>query len=244
MALVLFWIPVIARKGGKLHIRIGWAYVVCMSCVVLTAFAMSGMVFANPLGVRQIQTPLSAEDLAKFLRNQRLFSAFLAYLAGVTLASGWQGIWVQLTKRRPETLRTPFSVSLNALVALSGLAVLLIGLRFSSAVFVALSPVGVLVGGGNLRYLLRGPATKMAWWYEHLGSMIGTGIAGYTAFFVFGGSRLFPSMARTQLYAIFWVLPTLIGVPAIYLTVSYYRRKFHEDGRPAAFHEPPVKTAV
>ena len=244
VALVLFWIPVIARKGGKLHIRIGWAYVVCMSCVVVTAFAMSGMVFANPLGVRQIQAPLSAEELARFLRSQRLFSAFLAYLAGVTLASGWQGIWVQRTKRTPEALRTPFNVALNALTAFSGLGVLLLGLRFSSAVFVALSPVGVLVGGGNLRYLLRGPATKMAWWYEHLGSMIGTGIAGYTAFFVFGGSRLFPSVARTQLYAIFWVLPTLIGVPAIYLAVFYYRGKFHEDGRPATFHEPPVKTAV
>ena len=61
--------------------------------------------------------------------------------------------------------------------------------------------------------------------------MVGTGIAGYTAFLVFGGSRLFPSVARSPLHTIFWVLPTLIGVPAIFLTIAYYQRKLHEMGR-------------
>src|SRR5207245_9038757 len=78
VALVLFWIPLIVRKGGTLHIRIGWAYVACMSCVVVTAFAMSGMVFAKPLGVRHIHAPISPAQLATLLRNQRLSSAFFA----------------------------------------------------------------------------------------------------------------------------------------------------------------------
>ncbi len=233
-ALVLFCIPAIARKGGKAHIRAGWFYVVCMSVVVLTAFSMSAMVFVNPLAVRSLLRPLAAEELTNFLRGQRIFAAFLAYLAGITLAAGWQGIWVLRTRRQPQTFRTPFKLVLNALVAMSGLAMLYLGIRYRSAVLMGLSPIGPLVSGGNLRYLLRGPETKMAWWYEHLGSMIGTGIAAYTAFLVFGGSRLFPAIARSQLYAIFWVLPTLIGVPAIYLTVAYYRRKFHEDGRRAS----------
>jgi hypothetical protein len=77
-------------------------------------------------------------------------------------------------------------------------------------------------------------------WYEHLGSMIGTGIAGYTAFLVFGGSRLFPSVARSQLYTIFWVLPSVIGVLAIIVTIAYYQRKFNETRRPSAASSPPV----
>ena len=80
----------------------------------------------------------------------------------------------------------------------------------------------------------------MHWWYEHLGSMVGTGIAGYTAFLVFGGSRLFPSVARSQMYTLFWVLPSIIGVPAIFATVGYYRRKFHETGRSSAASSAPV----
>jgi hypothetical protein len=230
IALILFWIPAIAPKGGKLHTRAGWFYVACMSVVVLTAFAMSGLAFTIPLTIRRIARPLSPAELADFLRNQRIFATFLAYLAGVTLAAGWQGIWAVETRREPRKMRTAFSLALNAAIVLGGLTVLILGIRFGSGPLIGLSPIGPLIGAGNLRFLLKGPQTRMHWWYEHLGSMIGTGIAGYTAFVVFGGARLLPSVARSQLYAIFWVLPTLIGVPAIYATVAYYRRKFHETG--------------
>jgi hypothetical protein len=70
--------------------------------------------------------------------------------------------------------------------------------------------------------------------------MFATGIAGYTAFLVFGAARLFPSVARSQLYTIFWVLPALIGVPVIFLTVAYYQRKFHESGRASGVTAPHV----
>jgi hypothetical protein len=228
LALLLFWIPAIAPKGGRTHIRAGWFYVVCMSVVVVTAFAMSGLAFTIPLAVRQIARPLSPAELLDFLRVQRLFATFLAYLAGITLASGWQGIWAIETKREPKAMRTPFSLALNVVVLLAGLTVLILGIKYHSGPLIGLSPIGPFIGAGNLRYLLRGPQSRMHWWYEHLGSMIGTGIAGYTAFLVFGGSRLFPSFARSQMYTLFWILPSLIGVPVIFMTVAYYQRKFHE----------------
>jgi hypothetical protein len=241
IALILFWIPAIARKGGRTHVRAGWFYVVCMSVVVVTAFAMSGLAFTIPLAVRRIARPLSPAELSDFLRVQRVFATFLAYLAGVTLAAGWQGIWAVETKREPKAMRTAFSLALNVGVLLGGLIVLVLGMKYRSGPLIALSPLGPVIGGGNLRYLLRGPQSRMHWWYEHLGSMIGTGIAGYTAFIVFGGSRLFPAVARSQLYTIFWVLPTLIGVPAIFMTVSYYQRKFHETSRASGVSSPGVQ---
>jgi hypothetical protein len=81
----------------------------------------------------------------------------------------------------------------------------------------------------------------MHWWYEHLSSMFATGIAGYTAFLVFGGARLLPSVARSQLYTIFWILPALIGVPIIFMTVAYYQRKFNETGRASGVSSPQVQ---
>ena len=240
IALILFWIPAIARKGGKTHIRTGWFYVASMSVVVVTAFALSGLAFTIPVAIRQITRPLSPTELSDFLRSQRVFATFLAYLAGVTLASGWQGIWAIEAKRQPKTMRTPFSLALNVAVVIGGFIVLALGMMYRSGPLIGLSPIGPLVGAGNLRYLLRGPQSRMHWWYEHLGSMIGTGIAGYTAFLVFGGSRLFPSVARSQLYTIFWVLPSVVGVLAIILTISYYQRKFNEAHRPPAASSPPV----
>lgn len=240
IALILFWIPAIARKGGRAHIRAGWVYVVCMSVVVVTAFAMSGLAFSIPLVVRQIAQPLSPAELSDFLRGQRVFAVFLAYLAAITLASGWQGIWAAETKREPKAMRTPFTLTLNVAVILAGLTVLFIGIKYRIGPLIGLSPIGPFIGVGNLRYLLSGTHPRMHWWYEHLGSMIGTGIAGYTAFLVFGGSRLFPSFARSQLYTVFWVLPSLIGVPVIFMTVAYYQRKFNETSRASEGSSPQL----
>ncbi len=74
--------------------------------------------------------------------------------------------------------------------------------------------------------------------------MLGTGIAGYTAFSVFGGLRLFPRVARSPYYAVFWVLPSILGVPAIFLTVAYFKRKFHETRRPTGLRRSRVGTNV
>jgi hypothetical protein len=241
LALILFWIPAIAPKGGRLHVRAGWFYVACMSMVVVTAFAMSGLAFTIPLSVRRIARPLSPAELSDFLRGQRISATFLAYLAGLTLAAGWQGIWAVETKREPKTMRTPFSLALNVLVFLGGLTVFVLGMKYRSGPLIALSPIGPFLAAGNLRYLLRGPQSRMHWWYEHLSSMIATAIAGYTAFLVFGGARLFPSVARSQLFTIFWVLPALIGVPVILLTVAYYQRKFHETGGASGVSAPHVQ---
>lgn len=244
IALILFWIPVAARKGGRLHVKIGWTYAVCMSVVVLTAFVLSGLAFAFPLRVRHLAQALSAEETAQFIRKSRDAAFFLAYLAGVTFAAGWQGIGVLRTRRDPRLLRNPFTFGLNFAVVLAAAGSLALGILGRSSVFVGMSTVGFAVGGGNLAYLARKPQTKMHWWYEHLNSMITTAIAGYTAFIVFGGARLFPALARMQIYVVFWLLPTAIGVPAIIFTVAYYKRKFHEDGPENKVGQVQANTAV
>jgi hypothetical protein len=230
IALILFWIPAIAPKGGRAHVRAGWFYVYCMSVVVVTAFVMSALAFSIPLAIRQLTRPLSAAELSHFLREQRVSAAFLAYLAGVTLALGWQGIWAVETRRMTKKMNMAFGVVLNLAIILGGLTVLVLGIKLRNGPLIGLSPLGPLLGARNLRYLLSGPQSPMHWWYLHLSSMVGTGIAGYTAFLVFGGSRLFPALARSQMYTLFWVLPILIGAPAIRITIDHYRRKFHETG--------------
>jgi hypothetical protein len=235
---------VAAGKGGRLHVRAGWTYAVCMSVVVLTAFVMSGLAFGFPLHVRQFAHPLSAEEATRYVQTSRNFGFFLAYLAGVTLAAGWQGIGVLRTRSSPKSLRNPFTFGLNIAVTLAALGSLVLGIIVRNSVLVGMSTVGFLVGGGNLAYLVRKPQSKMHWWYEHLSSMITTAIAGYTAFLVFGGARIFPALARTQFYVVMWLLPTAIGVPAIIFTVAYYKRKFHEDGGSNTLGEAQAKRAV
>ena len=93
---------------------------------------------------------------------------------------------------------------------------------------VVLGLVGVLDARKNLAYLRTGPATPMGWWYLHMECMLGSGIAMYTAFFVFGFSRLVPWELNGLLAIVPWILPAAIGIPAISIWTRYYRRKFGE----------------
>jgi hypothetical protein len=244
IALIVFWIPVAAGKGGRLHVKVGWIYAGCMSVVVLTALSMSGLAFAAPLGVRHFTRTLSADEAAQFIRSSRESAFFLAYLGGLTLAALWQGIGVLRTRRDPKSFRTPFVFALNTTVVLAALVSLALGIYTRTTTFAAMSVVGFLVGGGNLSYLLRAPASRMDWWYQHLSSMIATGIAGYTAFIVFGGRHLLGPLVRPQYYVLFWLLPTAIGSPAIALTTAYYKRKFGGRNRVAKTSGPEATAAV
>ena len=68
---------------------------------------------------------------------------------------------------------------------------------------------------------VRKPKEKMFWWYDHLGNMIGSYIAAWTAFSVTTLVRVFPGAGMWM-----WLWPTMLGVPAIALTIAYYKRRF------------------
>jgi len=83
--------------------------------------------------------------------------------------------------------------------------------------------LGTAVGAGFLRYSVKATLTKLEWWIEHLGAMIGSGITCYTAFFAFGGSRLFIDHGNLRLLS--WILLGVIGFVVIrYLSRQYQRR--------------------
>src|SRR5690606_30065282 len=97
-----------------------------------------------------------------------------------------------------------------------------------------LAPIGLIVGSANLRYARRAPAERMAHWYEHMGAMIGAGVAFHTAFAVFGGARVLGLGGLEGPWAFVpWILPAAIGLPATALWTRYYRRKFAPGGRDA-----------
>ena len=63
----------------------------------------------------------------------------------------------------------------------------------------------------------------MWWWYDHLGNFIGSYIAAWTAFSAVTLSQV---IHIPHARWIIWLWPTAIGVPAIFLTIAYYKRKF------------------
>lgn len=220
VGLVAFWIPVFARKGGRAHVRAGRvyayaAYVVTLSAVVASAGRIAS--FAHQ-GVGLAERP----DLYGM-------AVFLGYLGVVTFANVRQGVRVLATRRAPETLRTPFHLGLAwACIACSSGVALLAVVVWSDAspILLGLSPVGFITASNMLRVMRNPGSPPMGWLYSHLGSMLGGGIAFHTAFAVFGVQRVIAFELPGTLAVLPWLLPTIVGVPAIIVWSRHYRRKF------------------
>jgi hypothetical protein len=220
VGLAAFWIPVFARKGGRTHVRAGQVFTYCAYVVTLSAVTAS----AGRIVGFQVQGIGFADRPDSYG-----FALFLGYLGVVTFATVRQAIRVVVTRRAPETLRTPFHEALGWASIAGSVAVVVfaLGVRSDiSPILLGLSPIGLFTGSSMLRLMRNPGAQHMGWFYSHLGSMLGGGIAFHTAFIVFGAQRLWAYELAGPLAIVPWILPTLIGIPAIAFWTRYYRRKF------------------
>ena len=220
VGLVAFWIPIFARKGGRLHVRAGSVYAYCAYVVTLSAVTVSAgrIVSYQVEGIGLADRP----DLYGF-------ALFLGYLGVVTFATVRQAMRVVATRRTPEKLRTPFHEALGWASIAGSVTVIAYALAVwsdLSPILLGLSPIGLFTGPGMLRLMRNPGARHMGWFYSHLGSMLGGGIAFHTAFAVFGAQRFWAYELAGPFAIVPWILPTVIGIPAIIVWTRYYRRKF------------------
>lgn len=227
VGLAAFWVPVFARKGGRAHVRAGRVYAWCAYVVTLSAVtaAVGRIVSYRYMGIGVAEQP-----------GLYGFAVLLGYLGVVTFVMVRQGLRVLATRKAPEGLRTPVHEAL-AWASMSS-SVIAVGFALAvwsevSPILLGMSPIGLFTGRRMLR-LMRDPGDqRMGWFYSHLASMLGGGIAFHTAFIVFGAQRLWAYEIEGPLAIVPWILPTAVGVPAIVVWSRRYRRRF-EAGRKAA----------
>ena len=213
--LVLFWIPAFAHKGSNLHRRAGRLFELCAYVVLATAvLALSTQLSLVYSG----SGPVEPKNL--------IFAALLFYLSLLTFASVRHGVRVIATRQQPETIKTPFHQGLAIAVIIASLLLSAIGLRYDALLLLAFGPLGILSGLSILRYIGSANSRHMGWFYEHLGAMIGSGIAFHTAFAVFGARRLFGLPEEGFIAIIPWLLPAVVGTLANTLLERSYRRRF------------------
>ena len=227
VGLAAFWFPVFARKGGPTHVRFGRIYAYCAYVVTLSAVtaAIGRIAIYRSEGTGIADRP----DLYGF-------AVLLGYLGVTTFVIVRHGLRVIATREAPETLGTPVDQAL-AWASVAG-GVLAVAVAFAawsgvSPILLGLSPIGIVAGWRMLRAVRRPAEEPRGWLYSHLGSMLGGGIAFHTAFTVFGAQRIFGYEIEGSFSVVPWILPTIVGIPAIVLWTRYYRRKF-DPADPAA----------
>jgi hypothetical protein len=221
LGLAAFWFPIFARKGGRLHVAAGRVFVWC--AYVVTVSAVFSSVYYITLFVARGDSPGDDPNFG--------FLVFLAYLALVTFAGVRHGVVVARTKEDRTAASTGLHRGLAWASILGSAIIVAFAIGFwgpVSPVLLALSPIGIVGGRGMLRYISPRPMIPRVWFYEHMGAMIGSGIAFHTAFAVFGSRNLFDVHLVGIWGMLPWILPAAIGIPATLLWERHYRRKFKD----------------
>lgn len=223
LALILFWMPAILKKGSANHSRFGRYYVYAMYLVAATGSTMATLGLMDPLALMDAPSNDST-ILAQQLLARRSTWFFLLFLSLLTITTLRHGVLVLRHKQQRQHLTAPIHLMLMITLTLTGPLLAIWGYSQNQTLLMIFGGLGTVVGAGFLHYSMKANLTKMEWWIEHLGAMIGSGIACYTAFFAFGGSRLFAEYGNLQLLS--WILPGIIGTAFIRMLSKQYRRKF------------------
>ena len=199
-------LPLIAKKGGRLHKRAGLVFVAGMG-----AAALSGVV-------------MSIGFLLEGRTRHGVFFGVLSLLLG-------EGLWCALAairrKKSPDASRRPLDYLVPGALALAGAVGVAYGLMNARWLLVGFSTLSIAVSIGDLAFAARPLSSKMAWWYQHMGSMMGACIAAVTAFLVVNVDRLLGPIPNAVAW-VPWVLPSAIIVPIFVMWIRHYRARFRE----------------
>jgi uncharacterized membrane protein len=212
VALLVFWLPLVTKKGGKTHRRAGWVYVVAAAVIAVTGIVVCGKLLGDPSPQRQRA------------------GIFLLYVGVIAAASAELGVRALRTKRRTGASRAALDVAPPALLVLGGVALAWFGLTQGTLLFVGFAALGVVQGLSRLRFWLTPPATKREWLFAHMGGMGTSCITTVTAFFVVNAHHL---GMRTFALPV-WFGPPMVGAVGLTIWIRSYRRKLEPGPRPMA----------
>ena len=225
-ALVLFWLPMVARKGSKNHLFYGKIYVWSMYIVSITGLITSIMVLIDPIGIRhpgEFFEPARAYSLAA---EHRLSSLFLLMLSLLVFMNVRQAVAVLRAKADRASLKTWYNLATAGILAITGGIVAFLGWNNGRILLTIFGIISLIVAISFLRYLFKKEIKQREWIIEHLGAIIGSGIGAYTAFFAFGGRYFLASILPGQLQIIPWITPAVVGLFLTFIFTKKFRKQF------------------
>lgn len=224
VALFLFWVPMLSRKGGVLHRRSGRWYYWAMMVVAFSALVLSSVIMFDPVATKErIFSEPEAE--AEFVTGARLFALFLAQLAVMLYSNLHFGTWVLKVRANRQQLRRLRHLWQLPVLLVLALSSGILGLQQGAVLLIIFAPLGIFTVVTSLHYVYTAVIPARGWQAAHVRNIIPSGIAAYTAFFVVGASSWF---GDSSWRLIPWVAPTVLGS----LAIVYYSRQVLRNNGP------------
>lgn len=208
LALTAFWLSGLSRKGSPVHKASGKLYLLAMAGILLSAVPMT---------------------VAFYTRQHPVAAAFLAYLLVITATSVWCS-WRAIRDKHNHIAYTGRVYrGLMLLNGLSGLGIAYIGLFVTTQmalIFTAFSLIGIVNAVRMWRFQRQAPSDPRWWLKEHIGAMIGNGVATHIAFLSIGLPKILPMLAGPILLNLAWLGPLAMAfVAGAYLTRKYLPKR-------------------
>ena len=207
LALVTFWTAGLSRKGSPLHRLAGKVYLLAMTGLLLAALPLTAALASrNPVA-----------------------GAFLSYLVVITITSVWTSWRAVKDKKDWARFTGPVYRALMGANLVSGLVIAYVGLFITNqmqVIFVAFSSIGIMGAVNMWRFSRRLPEDPRWPLRQHLGAMLGNGVATHIAFLTIGLPKVLPFLAGSSLLNLSWLAPLVVSVVAgVYLTRKYLPKR-------------------
>lgn len=222
-ALVLFWVPVVAKKGSPLHRRAGRYYATSMYVVSVSAFIACVLVLADPIGMREPDLDVAGAKAAELARQFRMGALFLLMLSILVFTSVRHGLLALREKHEAGILRTPLHRGMIIGLGALGVGIGGLGITRGLILLMIFGGISATVSISMFRDTRPERLTQSERTIAHLGGLIGSGIGAYTAFFAFGGARFLGDLLPGQWQALSWIVAPVVGTLAIRILNRRYR---------------------
>lgn len=226
VALLLYWLPIIVRKGSKLHINAGNVFYYIMLLVSGSGVILSLLGLSDPAAIYAPGKQLTAEQLQRMLVWRVPLSQFLLLLSLLTWVTVRHAIGVLRTKHNRALLKHWHYQGPVLLLSPTALYVACQGFNVGMPLLIIFAGVSLITASTISWYVYKAEVSPRAWIIEHFSAMVGSGIAVYTAFFAAGGRRILAQWLPDDWQLISWLAAPVIGVTLLISLKGYYKRKY------------------
>jgi hypothetical protein len=204
VALVTFWVAGMSKKGSSIHKGAGKIYLLAMTGIILSALPLA---------------------LSMLLNKSPVGGSFFLYLLVITTTSVWCS-WRAIRDKRDWAgyVGSVFKI-LMALNFFSAIAIVLVAVMIPNdiqIILMAFSSIGMINAVKMFRFMRTAPSDPRWWLGQHLGSMIGNGVATHIAFLSIGLPKVLPMLSGPVLQNMAWLGPLTLSIFAgVFLKRKY-----------------------
>jgi len=204
-ALLVFWIPLVTRKGGRTHRRAGWAYVTAAAIVAVTGIFGAGRLIVYPPRPQAWRGGI-----------------FLVYVGLFAAESALLGARALRPQTRANSVQNAVDLVPPLLLVAGGLALAAFGVSQGQLLFVLFAALGVGQGGMHLRSWFTQRKNREGRLLAHMSAMGTSCITTLTAFIVVNGPRLGMRRFDPRL----WAAPIVVLGLGLTILRRHYAKRF------------------